>query len=247
MNNRPTPDFMAKTTGNENIVFESKGGTAWQSHLQQRKQAVKQLAKIEQGGTSAWSGTGRAFACSLFTAQQGDERSSLFHVEDPVFGFDDLFKEGGEEASRRSHCLGILEGARLFDLADDMRRTRRERRQAGENQVFDLPEPDRTDERHRFVGTYLPIEQWIRQLRHPEPDALRNLRIFVGVEQRTYARLERGEIPVRPTVPDEKAQGEAEPLASSKVGVLSHRETTGEARGVYSVLSDGSFLAVEFE
>ncbi len=244
---KPTPDFKAKTTKNERIVFESKGGTAWQSHLQQRKQAKKQLAKTNRRRSTTWAGKGRAFACAFFAAQAGDEHSSLFHVEDPVFAFDDLFQEGDDTSSRRNHYLGVLESARLFDVADNLvRRARREKRQIEEHRVFDLPEFDLRDERRSFVGNYLPLEQWIRQLRHPEPEALLGLRVFVGVDQQIYARLEQGEIPFRSQSSAEKVQGE-EVSYGYKSGVLWSSETEGVSRGAYSLLSDGSFLAVEFE
>jgi hypothetical protein len=248
-NDKPTPDFMATTVWNEKIVFEAKGGTAWASHLQQRKQAVQQLAK-SGGGKTAWAGEGRAFACSLFAARQGAERSSLLHVDDPEFAFGDLFHEGWESACQQAHYAGVLETARLFDVADFVRRRerpiRRERAQS-EYQVFDLAEGDRLDERHRFVGSYLPLSDWLRTLRHPDPETLRGLRIFAGVERRTFDLLSEGELPGRRSVGIEPQSREGEQVAGSITGILSSAKGEGNARGAYSVLSNGAFLAVEFE
>lgn len=81
----PTPDFMATSVGGEAFVFEVKGGTAWTSHIKQRREAIKQLGKDGRRRLTRWAGDGRAFACSLYAAKQGDSRSSLFHIDDPEF------------------------------------------------------------------------------------------------------------------------------------------------------------------
>ena len=241
----PTPDFMATSVSGEAFVFEVKGRTTWHHHVSERRTAIKQLAKDRRGKSTKWAGDGRAFACSLFAARQGDSRSSLLHVDDPDFAFDALFGEEGELASVRRHYVGVLESAQLFDVADHLASRRLAEPRARPRETFEVPERDRFDDRGRFVGSYLPLAEWAGQLQHPEPDVLRDLRLFVGVEESVFRRLERGEVPARRRAAPVEQAAEREPYSlGSHTGVLSGEN--GFSRGVYSVLSDGAFLSVEF-
>jgi len=243
-----TPDFMAATTAGGKLVFESKGSSGWKTHLGQRKHALKQLGKDDGESVSPWSTDGRTFACSLFAAQQGEERSSLLHVDDPPFQFDDQFREGWESHCRREHAIAMLEAARLFGRADDVARQRRTESDSNREATFRLPGVD-GPEGESFVGTYLPVGEWARVLRHPNPRECERIRIFVGVQQELARQFERGEFP--PLMPSPDSKGTSKPSGElergPRIGLLPGRESRGVARGMYSVLADGAFMAIEFE
>lgn len=138
------------------------------------------------------------------------------------------------------------------DVEGELRRTRfgEELRESSRFQLYDIPEGDRVSDRHQFVGNYLPVQDWVRQLGHPEPDALRGLRVFVGVEEGVYNTLKHGDTPSR-IVSDSsdpaKEERDKELPVVPVVGALSDSEAAGAARGAYSLLSDGSFLLVELD
>ncbi len=250
-NNQPTPDFMAGTVLGQNVVFESKGATQWETHLRQRLHALEQLGKGKAEDTASWAANGRTFACSLFAAQQGDERTSFLHVDDPPFRFEEYFGEGWESHCRREHAIAMLEAARLYELADDLSRRRRTEVEPGRVETFQLPGGEGQQEGDRFVGAYLPIAQWARSLRHPDPRSCERMRMFVGIEQSLYHHFERGEFPARLAPSDATAttDSQGEPIRGPVVGLLPgpERESGEPARGMYSVLADGAFMAVEFE
>ncbi len=254
----PTPDFMGVTDTDEKIVFESKGATAWYKHRSQRKEALIQLgksgaSKSDKVGQHSWAGHGRAFAISLFAAKQGDERASLLHVNDPVFAFGRLFDEGWEDRSRRSHFAGVLEAAQLFDVADLL--SHREplesdnifRGDRGDATRFRLDDSHTNEDGGQFVGSYLPIEDWARRIRHPDRNALKRLSVFIGIEGRRFDYLANGKLPPRCRSGEHISEKNREPIPiiSSRTGLLPSREFPSQSRGVFSLLSNGSILAVE--
>ncbi len=247
-----TPDFKASTITGEKLVFEAKGASAWKTHMAQRKHALRQLGKEEQRPNS-WSKDGRCFACSLFAAQQGSEGSSLLHVDDPPFGFEDQFQEGWQSLCRREHAIGMLEAARLFDRADHVAQRRERESEYARESVFRLSgeaslseETSSSDE--VFIGTYLPVGEWARSLRHPDPKKCDRIRIFVGIQKSLardfeYGRFPRGAVVERSDYSDVQSGALT---GSSRVGLLPGREVR-TARGIYSVLADGAFMAIELE
>ena len=247
-NDALTPDFMGATTTGGKLVYESKGSSDWKTHLGQRKHALKQLRKEDGASTSPWATDGRTFACSLFAAQQGDERSSLLHVDDPPFQFDDQFGDGWESHCRREHAIAMLEAARLFGRADDAARQRRTESDSNREAIFRLPGGN-GPEGESFVGTYLPVGEWARTLRHPNPRECERIRMFVGVQQALARQFERGEFPSTVLSLDSKnspsPSGELD--RGPRIGLLPGPESQGFARGMYSVLADGAFMAIEFE
>jgi hypothetical protein len=179
----------------QKVVFESKGATKWRTHLKQRRHALEQLGKTTSTGSLSWSSDGRAFACSLFAAEQGEDRASLLHVDDPPFQFEQDFGEGWESRSRRDHAIAMLEAARLYELADDLARARRAERERREVATFRLPGTEGQEEGASFVGTYLPIGDWARALRHPDPRECERIQMFVGVERGLYRSFEHERFP----------------------------------------------------
>jgi hypothetical protein len=241
---RPTPDFMAGTLPGQNVVFESKGATNWRTHLKQRRYALEQLGKKPSAnGDLSWGSKGRAFACSLFAAEQGEDRTSLLHVDDPPFQFEQDFGEGWDLRSRRDHAIAMLEAARLYELADDLARRRRTERVQREVATFRLPGAEGQEEGVTFLGSYLPVGEWARSLRHPSPRECARIQMFVGVEQGLYRSFEHERFPsfLAPSV-DSTAGRKIEVSGVPVTGML-----PGEVTGVYSVLGDGAFLAVLFE
>ncbi len=253
-NDSPTPDFRAVTLSQEPIVFECKGSTAWNTHVRQRREALAQLGKaaVAKKGTrrakESWAGNGRSFAVSLFAAMQGDERSSLLHVNDPPFAFTNLFGEGWEDDARRHHYAGALETAQLFDESESLLRRRIERAPVqAERATFVLDDVYSADGEMRFAGNFLPITDWLRRLRHPNREAFGQLRVFVGIEENRFRELAGGRLPRRAVPQSDQgstSEGEGQQI-STVTGFLPSREYPGEARGVYSLLSNGALLAVE--
>jgi hypothetical protein len=237
---------MAGTLPGQNVVFESKGATKWRTHLKQRRYALEQLGKKPSAnGDISWGSKARAFACSLFAAEQGEDRTSLLHVDDPPFRFEQDFGEGWELRSRRDHAIGMLEAARLYELADDLARARRPEREKREVATFHLPGAEQQEGGAAFVGSYLPIGEWARSLRHPSPRECERIQIFVGVEQELYRSFEHERFPsfLGPPV-DSESDHEIEVPGVPGTGML---PGDGQAKGIYSVLGDGAFLAVLFE
>ena len=102
---------------------------------------------------------------------QGDERESLLHVNDPVFGYRDLFDGRWEAESRRHHFAGVLETAQLFEKADRLLRgpTDGERIRREPPAQFDLEETTPFPEgRHLLATTCLfvagPVASIIQNL-----------------------------------------------------------------------------------
>jgi hypothetical protein len=253
---RETPDFMAATRAGEEIVFESKGSTDVATHRRQRRKALAQLGKLFDGEgskrsrpsgtrvrrTISWKEPGRAFACCFFAAMQGASASSRIHIADPAFGFRDLFPEGWATAARRTHYGAVAEAAGLFDLADDLLQQRRgERPRRGDIESFSFGVGN--DQVGRFRGTSTSLGEAARRLRHPRHRLFEHVRMFVGIAEDRFERLTHGDLPGCLDL-------EATPLVGS--GALPAREDTLEppkssARGIYSLLSDGSFLAFEVD
>jgi hypothetical protein len=242
-----TPDFLAKTFSGEFVVFESKGSTAWETFRRSKRKALKQLAKT--GSTAKWKRSigwgapakGRSFACCLFVATVGAVEQSQFHVEDPPFAFERLFHEGWEDAARRRHYAAVLEAAGLYSDA------------AG---LLGLPHPDiaHGSEIYRlslseevgeeFTGAYFQPADAARILGHPEPGAFRDVRVFAGIESGVLSQLRDGRLPAgRPFGLRHEGRPEKSPIPP--FGILPGEEPGGPARGLYSRMSDGSFLAVE--
>lgn len=248
----PTPDFKAGTVQGEPIVFESKGATSWKTHLRQRAEALEQLGKAK--GTSRsikWvqPGRGRAFAATLYAAQQGEERSSLLHVVDPPFPFDEYFREGWQDSARREHYTAVLEAARLDNAAASWGAGRGFDPEADGLDLFNIESAERESATPRFIGNYLPVQELARSLRYPDMSAVRALKIFVGVRQDVFDELRLNRLPPSKQVdaardlPSRQA-GPADAVIPLS-GWLPRREPGGPARGAYSILEDGSFLAVE--
>jgi len=142
----------------------------------------------------------------------------------------------------------MLEAARLFARADDLARQRRTDSDSNREATFRLPGGE-GPEGESFVGTYLPVGDWARMLRHPNPSECERIRIFVGVQQELARQFERGEFPSSMPSPDSKgiSKPSGEQELGPRIGLLPGRESRGVARGMYSVLADGAFMAIEFE
>ncbi len=253
--NEPTPDFLGETESREKIVFECKGATGWKTHRKQRMEALLQLGKgkTSKGGGNTWASNGRSFAISLFAAKQGDSKSSLLHVNDPIFMFNRLYDDSWEDRSRRAHFAGVLQSALLFDEADQLMRGVAV--QSSDNKNTSSFEIDRGDDLS-FVGSYLPIEDWARRLRHPDAISLKRLKVFIGIEKNRHSLLAAGKLPPRffglenygDNSSSKRPNAESRdtvPRLTSRTTTLPSREFTGESRGVFSLLSNGSFLAIE--
>jgi hypothetical protein len=242
---------MAQTISQDRIVVESKGATSWKVHQEQRKKALVQLRKGKEPRNvgplaSSWTTSGRAFAISFFAAVQGARQSSLLHVDDPPFLFDDLFVDARVNESRRRHFVGVLEAARLFAFADDLRRGRPSEARQDSHTFTIEAQPETREGAQRFVGNFLPVQDVARQLRHPRMDLVESLRVYVGIDDRVLRELTANRLP-QPTAQTElDAEGPTESiLPATGWGLLPGRQPDSPPRGVYSVLNDGAFLAVE--
>jgi len=245
-----TPDFMANTFAGEHIVFESKGATSWDTFRKSKRKALKQLAKT--GPPMAWQRTlrwtqdskGRSFACCLFAASDGEVEPSQFHVEDPPFAFDRYFHEGWENVARRYHYAAVLQAAGLHEEAARLLRRPASESSPGEVATFRLSLTEEVTK--EFAGTYWRPWELARAIGHPQVDALRNLRVFAGIESDLRALLQRGTLPpARPFGPPQK-----ETMKTSDVppfGLLPGLNSESSARGFFSRMSNGSFLAIELE
>lgn len=246
--NRETPDFMAQTTSRERLVFESKGATDWSTHKKQRRKALRQLGKDTSAAGAGWAGGGRTFACSLFAASQGEDRSSLLHVDDPPFGFEGFFPEGWEYRCRREHAVAMLQAARIFQAADELSRRGQFSTEQAVVQTFVLGDGDETDG-GQFMGNYLPLADWARELRHPNQKICQRLRVFLGIERGQFNNFAHGQFPSRS---DRIGIGpETESVirrpARPSVGALPGGEGGMVPRGIFSLLADGSFMAIELD
>ena len=242
--NEETPDLQVQARRQRPVVFESKGASSWSTHLSQRKKALSQLRKTKgskRPRRHGWESLGRSFACCLFAATQGDERSSLFHIDDPPFGFDHLFRQGWEGEARVRHYAAVAEAARTYHFADSIIHRRPERgMEAEEASVFTLGDEESSDRQRGFRGTKIPLGPQARALRHPRAEDYEKASISIGMDDHLFMHLAHGHVPS----PDELAEGQSTPL--SRVGLVPGWQG-GPARGGYSLLADGSFLAVVVE
>ena len=75
--------------------------------------------------------------------------------------------------------------------------------------------------------------------------------MFAGIEQDLYQHFERGEFPARLGPSEVSAANETGGgrVRGPVTGILPNHggESDARARGMYSVLSDGAFMAVELE
>jgi hypothetical protein len=239
-NKEPTPDFMAAAERGEHIVLECKGSTDWKTHCSQKQKALQQLCKgpaPEGTPLVALSAGGRGFACCLYAALQRSERESLVHVEDPLFAFEALFHEGWETAARRRHYAAVLEACDQFDAADRLlgRRplsgTEREQRSS----AFALGDED--DSGLRFRGVWDRVDDTGRRLGYDDFERFTGIRVFRGISEGRYQALMSGDYG------SDQMEEERQPAGRlPRVGTLPPRK--GGHQGVYSLLSDGAFLAL---
>lgn len=258
---KKTADFVALTKTKEPIVFESKGATGWKTHRDQRKKALQQLGKFEldTSGPFVWGNEpGRAFACSLFASKMGDKHSSLFHVADPPFAFKHLFHEGWENLARRYHYAAVLESAHLYEMADALLH-RAPRDEKKESMMKDKKRERQRPERLRipsgadengltFHGSRTEVFDMARALGHPNAGAFRGMTMFVGIDGDSYRYLEMGSLPPLSGSEERNSETLEKRFASQVgVGILNGSESPEReaSSGIYSLLSNGSILAIE--
>ncbi len=248
-----TPDFMASTHRDEKLVFESKGSRDWRTHLSQRRKALNQLGKVRGGKNPKGlevidaDGEGRAFACCLYTAEQGCQRDSLFHVDDPAFSFGHLFHQGWDDWARRNHFAAVLQSFGEHELAESIigrgglseekRRRPRERRKS-DLQTFRVKAEADSDSGDRFVGRYISISEVGRRIGLLNARKYDNIKMFTGMNARFYETLSRMQIPYK------EPENEREAV-QRKFGALPSKN--GNYRGVFSQMADGAFLAIEID
>ena len=229
--NDPTPDFRALTVGRERVVYECKGATDFETHRRQKRRARVQLGK-DAGSATSWADEGHAYACCFFAAREGSSSTSRFSVEDPPFNFQELFgKERDVEAMRR-HFAAVLAAADLRAAAGAA---------LTGNGADEVPHEDFVvgDEKSdgvsaAFAGTYRDLGQVAKELGHPRSELFAGLKMFAGIDAGSFAALVKGQLP-------EWVWGNSEEApAFQRLPLVG---TT--AKGVYSVLSDGAFLAFE--
>ena len=256
---KPTPDFRAQTYSDEPIVFESKGSTSMNTHKKQRQDALVQLGKLTKGMGKTkrnipWSGEGRAFAISLFTAIQGDKDFSLLHADDPAFDFGEFFSEDWLEEARRIHYTAVLETAQLFGTADALLHKRVKDMEHEPMHKFTIEGKAEMSEHKKgevpsvFVGNFLNVQDIARRLRHPKLRSIEKLRIFAGLDAWVFDELRRDRLPSGkwPKESRQEMDSKRSPVVPGW-GLLPGHKPDGPPRGVYSSLADGAFLAVELE
>ena len=238
----PTADFKAAALDGEHFVYEAKGSTSWQTHLSQRKKALRQLGKAAGQATDGASRArdGRAFACAFYGALQGEDSSTLFHVEDPPFGFEHLFPSGWEERARRRHYAAALQFSGQFELAEQLLQpdSDQETSQATEAQQFRLQLGDASQEDLQFWGTSEDLGSLARTLRLRNPMALDGWKVFRGLADGLFAQLRNRH------VPGVHKEDDAALPVLPPVGVIP-REPGEPGRGVYSLLANGCLIAIE--
>lgn len=240
-----TADFRVLTTERERIVFECKGATSWKTHLAQRKKALVQIGVTElpsDRGRRSIVSEGRAFAIAFFAAQQGQPNSTLLHVNDPPFPFDEVFSEGSEDRARREHYAAVLQMAGLDYVAENLLSSR-ESKQPPEAQTFTI-DSDSTagEEQARFAGQYLPVRGALTRLRLRDAQWADSFNVFVGVYQPFYSQL------MANRLPDAYDPEFRRPnITLPQWGTLPGRRVDEAPRGVFSLLADGSFMAVELK
>lgn len=248
-NDRKTADFRACTREEEPIVFEAKGSTHWNTHRAQRKKALEQIGKEIKDGVNAFdwaTSKGRAFACCLFAAVRGDERSSLFHAVDPPFAFMDLFGKGWKDEARRRHYAAVLEAARLYDARDRLlHRWQPESHAARKPVFFHFDSGREREDQPTFAGSTIDVLEMARAIGHPSPGSFEGVKLFIGVDERIYRHLAKGELPPRPKVVGEESDG-GRPggMPRQRAGLLPPDRDDGRGGGVFSQFADGSFVAI---
>lgn len=245
-----TPDFMSRTFSGENIVFESKGATTWKAFCKSKRKAMKQLAKT--GSTTLWqqnigwnaNSKGRTFACCLFATTGEEAQPSQFHVEDPPFAFERLFHEGWELSARRRHYAAVLQAAGLIQQATAL----------ADGDAFEFPSnflaqkeiplPDGTPA--KFVGTQRNLSELAATFGFPGLSTEHACRVFTGLEADLLHRLANRQTP--PGRPYGLVSNRSDD--SSRIppfGFISSPRSPDFSKGVYSRLSNGSFLAIEIQ
>ena len=230
-----TPDFQVQSLNGEGLIFEAKGATAWTTHRRQRRDALSQLGKLDQSDGSRLESEGRAFGCAKFAAIQGDEHSSLLYVVDPPAGLGRLFPEGWDREARRHHFAAVLQMADQYEIAAHV--LRGEKSEAPSSlTILEIPGRDR-ERPTRFLGVRDSVERTALRLSHPNPTAFGGVTLFRGVEETVFQTLMEGQLP---------EVGSNEQLRRILSGGTLRR-TEGEVRGVFSLLVNGSILAIEVE
>ncbi|MGD0650919.1 MAG: hypothetical protein ABSA97_07245 [Verrucomicrobiia bacterium] len=247
--NEETPDFLAHTFAGENIVFESKGATSWKTFGKSKRKALKQLAKA--GNVTAWQqnvgwtskSKGRCFACCLFATTGAETQPSQFHVEDPPFAFESYFHEGWEKIARQRHYTAVLQAAGLHENASAVAQGQSFGDEPSVMEGKDIVLPDGTIA--SFVGTRRRLYDLAATLGIREAGSLRGCEIFMGIDVEVRRSLANRQFP-----PGQPYGALAkENVSGSKIppfGFLPS-QTRREEPGVYSRLSNGSFLAVELK
>jgi hypothetical protein len=226
----PTPDFRALTVGRERVVFECKGATDFETHRKQKRRARVQLGK-DAGSATSWEDEGHAYACCFFAAREGTSSTSCFSVEDPPFAFEEFFgKERDVEAMRR-HFAAVLASAELRAAAGAALTGNG----AAEvpHEVFVVGEGSESG-RVEFAGNYRDLGRMAEEMGHPRAYLFAGLKMFVGIDALSFAALAQGDLPGWVWGDSEEAP---------RFQRLPAVGTT--PNGVYSVLSDGAFLAFE--
>lgn len=246
-----TPDFMSRTFSGENIVFESKGATTWKTFCKSKRKAMKQLAKT--GSTTVWqqnigwknaNSKGRTFACCLFATTGEEAQPSQFHVEDPPFAFERLFHEGWEMSARRRHYTAVLQAAGLTQQATAFADGDTFESPSNFLAQKEIPLPDGTPA--KFVGTQRNLSELAATIGFPGPPTGPACRVFTGLEADILHRLINRQTP--PGRPYGIVSNRSDD--SSRIppfGFISSPRSRDFSKGVYSRLSNGSFLAIEIQ
>lgn len=238
-----TPDFIAETGDHARIVFEAKGATDWKTHLGQRVKARRQLGK-DVDVTASWGSANRAYACCFLGAREGTSAESLLHVEDPPFAFDSLFHEGWREAAMRRHFAAVLGAAGLPQAAFAVLT-----RSVAPEVSHEALTVGVGEQAVRFTGTYRELEPTAKDLGHPRPWIFQRVRMFTGIDARTFDDLTGGRLPLwatRMTTEDVLSNEQLLP-AFDRLPSVAPLDGENRAGGVYSVLSDGAILAFEVQ
>lgn len=249
-NSMRTADFKTATKQGELIVYESKGSTDWKTHRRQRHEALKQIGKeITDSDHPVYDNRhkGRVFACSFYGAIQGASRSTLFHVEDPPFGFTHLFEQGWKEKAQRRHFAAVLQYTNQYELAErllrinDRSETMDEQIPISEPKKFRLRLYNELQEGKGYFGSYEDIEEIARRIGIHRPNAFKGWRIFRGIDENIYGYLKRRELP--PSMNSNSVNNDDYAYSIPSTGIIPS-EKQGYARGIYSLLNNGAFWAI---
>jgi hypothetical protein len=237
-----TPDFIAETADHARIVFEAKGSTDWKTHRDQRAKARRQLRK-DVGSATSWASTSRAYASCFLGAREGTSNESLLHVEDPPFAFDALFEKGWREAAMRRHFAAVLGAAGLPQAAGAVLTGNRAQEIPHDDLIVGAGERAVT-----FSGTYRSLAPVAEELGHPEPWIFQRIRMFTGIDSRSFTALIEGRFPLWVTgISPDIDEDAAVPAFLRLPSVAPLEEGENREGGVYSVLADGAILAFEVQ